>query len=613
LAYCCITLRLGCLKNQIGCLISYLLASCALASSTAIAEPISIDDNHEKIGSVNIWSKGLFYEDVSAKITIDEIRSGRFNDQFKKGKEHSNTFGFTRSAIWVKFSIEKKSIHTPVYLVIDRVSLYDAVLYSEFANGGIQIDSIGVNIPFTARPFLSPYCTLPIIFTDHEESRTFYLRLRTSTSMFLPIYLDTDATYQRKISNLSLFNGIYIGTILIVIFYNIAAYFLRKNSIYLSYLAYVLCLFLYQGLFNTGVGYEFVWSNNPTINTHGVIFSSLLAISMIIFSLHFLSIHRKAIEYHIGLTFILLFIITIALNLLGYTYFTSKNIFWVTMSTFIFLIYVGVKSYRTGNSISRLYLIGWGSFLFFYILFALWLNGFIGASSLGHRALFIGSFLEMLFWFSAISDKVAFSKKMQAEEEARMRREIARDFHDELGNRAARLINQVGLYNLNKKIDQSVFNDLNEHAQSILIGAKDFIWSMDPQNETLTNLILHIKDFGEKLFTEGEIHFSFHRHYTKDHTFPLGYSRQINLIFKEAMTNVFKHAKATEVSLTLLEINGQINIILSDNGVGLPKSIIENSERGLNNMKVRASRIAAQLQIESGNAGTSVKLLLRKK
>ena len=577
-----------------------------------LSKAISKGDVTEVRTPIDIWSRCRFFEDTSAVLTLEDIKTGQYDDQFKEGKDYSNTFGFTRSAFWVKFSIDKRSIRTPSYVVINRVSLYEAVLYSEYPDGTIQIDSLGVNIPFASRPFLSTYCVVPIDFKDDEENRNFYLRLRTSTSMFLPIYLDTDATYHRKMSNLSLFNGVYIGTLLIVIFYNIAAYFLRRNSIYLFYLAYVICLFLYQGLFNTGVGFEYVWSNYPVVNTHGVVFSSMLAISMIVFSIHFLNIVRSSVVYRIGFSFILLFVITIVLNLLGYTYFTSKHIFWITIPSFLFLIYLGLRSYREGNPISRLYLIGWGSFLFFYILFALWLNGFIGASPLGHRALFIGSFLEMLFWFSAISDKIAFSKKMQAEEEAKMRREIARDFHDELGNRAARLINQVGLYNLNKKIDQNVYLDLNDHAQSILRGAKDFIWSMDPQNETLTNLILHLKDFGEKIFTEGGVNFSFHRHYSKDHTFPFGHSRQINLIFKEAMTNAFKHAKASEASLTLKEISGQIVITLSDNGVGLPDESVKNSERGLNNMKVRASRIGAQLQIESEiNRGTEVRLILQ--
>lgn len=601
------------MKNSLLNLVFILPTYWTLATLNAIAGPVIIDDTHERISSVNIWNRGLFFEDTSAALTIEDLRTGQYDDKFKNGKDYQNTFGFTRSAFWVKFSIDKKSVHTPSYLVINRVALYEAVLYSEYPDGSIQIDSLGVNIPFKSRPFLSSYCVKPIIFKDNEESRSFYLRLRTATSMFLPIYLDTDVSYQQKMSNISLFNGIYIGTLLIVIFYNIASYLLRNNSVYLFYLFYVICLLLYQGLFNTGVGFEYVWSDYPTINTHGVVFSSMLAISMTIFSLHFLNITRRSTAHRIGLLFVLLFIITIVLNLLGYTYFTSKHIFWVTIPTFLFLIYLGIKSYKAGNSISRLYLIGWGSFLFFYILFALWLNGFIGASALGHRALFIGSFLEMVFWFSAIADKIAISKKMQVEEETKMRREIARDFHDELGNRAARLINQVGLYSLNKKIDQSVYSDLNEHAQSILQGARDFIWSLDPQNETLTNLILHLKDFGEKIFTEGGINFSFHRYYTKDHTFPLGHSRQINLIFKEAMTNVFKHARATETSFTLEETNGLLSITLTDNGVGLSKSIIENSERGLSNMKVRANRIGAHLQIESStSSGTSIKLVLKK-
>lgn len=89
---------------------------------------------------------------------------------------------------------------------------------------------------------------------------------------------------------------------------------------------------------------------------------------------------------------------------------------------------------------------------------------------------------------------------------------------------------------------------------------------------------------------------------------PMGYSRQINLIFKEALTNAFKHSQATIVSLRLEILENTIKLILDDNGMGIPAEAWENSERGINNMKTRAERLSSELSFRTSSTGTKLEL-----
>jgi two-component system sensor histidine kinase UhpB len=69
---------------------------------------------------------------------------------------------------------------------------------------------------------------------------------------------------------------------------------------------------------------------------------------------------------------------------------------------------------------------------------------------------------------------------------------------------------------------------------------------------------------------------------------------------QEALTNVLRHADATEVSIALKHSDGEVVLLVSDNGRGLPAGV---NERGLRGMRERAMVVDAALEIRSGPRG----------
>src|SRR5690606_28530858 len=120
-------------------------------------------------------------------------------------------------------------------------------------------------------------------------------------------------------------------------------------------------------------------------------------------------------------------------------------------------------------------------------------------------------------------------------------------------------------------------------------GTRDFIWSIDPVNDELSKLFIHIRDFGEKLFEEKNICFRAHDLVKESVKLPNGYSREANLIFKEAMTNAFKYSKAHNVALTLKQEGEFYRIEFEDDGVGF-QTEEQKSSNGLRNIRERAER-----------------------
>lgn len=185
-----------------------------------------------------------------------------------------------------------------------------------------------------------------------------------------------------------------------------------------------------------------------------------------------------------------------------------------------------------------------------------------------------------------------------------LRKEIARDFHDEMGNQLTRIINYVSLLKLNAGSvngnghHDDLYRKVEESAKFLYTGTRDFIWSIDPVNDELSKLFIHIRDFGEKLFEEKNICFRAHDLVRESVKLPNGYSREANLIFKEAMTNAFKYSQARNVALTLKQLEEGYQMEFEDDGVGFCVEEKKGSN-GLRNIRDRADRIGARLRIHS--------------
>ncbi|KAA1246015.1 ATP-binding protein [Aquimarina sp. RZ0] len=173
------------------------------------------------------------------------------------------------------------------------------------------------------------------------------------------------------------------------------------------------------------------------------------------------------------------------------------------------------------------------------------------------------------------------------------RENIAKDFHDELGNKIAGIIvlSELTMHSIDTKNSIQITKRLariHKDAQSLYSGIKDFIWSIDSKNDNLKELILYLKDFGEDLFMYSNIYF-FSQSDLKHLSIKLPHywSRHLLLMFKEAMTNALRHSEATQVELSVRFSENCLYLELIDNGKGFDISLI-NRFNGINNMIKRA-------------------------
>lgn len=201
--------------------------------------------------------------------------------------------------------------------------------------------------------------------------------------------------------------------------------------------------------------------------------------------------------------------------------------------------------------------------------------------------------------------KAIFIENIKREEQEKLRKEIARDFHDEMGNHLAKIINYIGMLRLKGGLPEvDVYTRIEQSAKHLNNGTKDFIWTIDPHNNELVNLFLYVKDFGERLFQESGITFRAYNSIEDEVRLPFGVARELIMVLKEAMTNAYKHSKAKNISLSLQYKDELFEFSLTDDGEGFKPGT--SSGNGLSNMRSRTNKIQAQLIMESKPGETNI-------
>lgn len=191
-----------------------------------------------------------------------------------------------------------------------------------------------------------------------------------------------------------------------------------------------------------------------------------------------------------------------------------------------------------------------------------------------------------------------------------VRQKISQNLHDDIGS----TLSAINMYTQVAKL-QSQSNDfitsIEENTQDALGKLDDIIWSTNPKNDKVKNLIERMDGFARPLLQAKNIQFNF-THSSTINEQKIGEATRQNLfvIFKEAINNVVKYAACTSCIVTLDEKNKNICCTITDNGKGF--DVTKPSERnGILNMQLRAKEMKGSFKIESTPAiGTTIKVQL---
>jgi len=200
-------------------------------------------------------------------------------------------------------------------------------------------------------------------------------------------------------------------------------------------------------------------------------------------------------------------------------------------------------------------------------------------------------------------------RDMQRQKLDKLRQTLARDLHDDMGSTLSHIRMMSEREAMRKEANQS-FKTIADKTGEIMSSMTEIIWSINPKNDSLNNIIGKIQEFAI------------------DTLEPLGMSiyfdvmdvpghiklnpedrRHFYLIFKEAINNTAKYSKANKVNFSFKIENRKMITSFSDDGLGFDPQMIKRGN-GLKNMESRAVALHAIINIKTGENGTIILLTL---
>ena len=208
-------------------------------------------------------------------------------------------------------------------------------------------------------------------------------------------------------------------------------------------------------------------------------------------------------------------------------------------------------------------------------------------------------------------------KVIQAQELERQR--IARDMHDGPAQSLSNLVikTELCIKLLDKDIDRTKLElqSLKAHIRSIIDETRRMIYNLRPMSIDDLGLVPTLERLIEKIGDEHNFNIDFNVRETTAYD-SSSIDAVINLtlyrITQEAMNNIIKYSKATNVTIDLTFEPKAIDLMISDNGIGFDTSKVklnldDNKGFGMSMMKERANLLNSQIHIISEiNKGTSI-------
>ena len=195
------------------------------------------------------------------------------------------------------------------------------------------------------------------------------------------------------------------------------------------------------------------------------------------------------------------------------------------------------------------------------------------------------------------------------------RARIARDMHDEIGGKLARL-SLIGEMAADEAASQETnlprIRELTRGVREAAGELEQIIWSIDPCHDTLDGVAHRVFQFAEEYFADTPIDCRFSEFpELPKHALPPENRADLIAAFRESIANVLKHSGARQVEISVGMDGPEFEIRVSDDGRGFDPSTADSSlGNGLKNMKARMERIGGKLFVES-SAGDGTTLRFR--
>ncbi|MDX1960913.1 MAG: 7TM diverse intracellular signaling domain-containing protein [Leptospiraceae bacterium] len=356
------------------------------------------------------------FEDKKSELKLEDLISNEEKFPFVHISDETPNLGFSDSTFWVRLKILGHTNQYKEYFIhisnhaLENLDFYECSLknFCSHIQTGQKFSSVKKSI--FHRDFV--FSTM----LSKNEEKIFYIKVKTQSSIAIPIYLYETSNYYRSTIIEETFYGIYYGSMLALLLYNLFIFLSLRDSSYLTYVFYITSYIILQAAGSGHLGLYFFY-DNPLVKKYALNFMiGLTVFFAVLFTKRFLKTHI----YARTLNKILNLIMVLGILVCFYTLFIQKYrthqiSLILAIITGATILLTGIITFYRKYRPARYFLIAWGLFIVSIFITIFRILGFYPANTFNIYAVQIGSLVEALLLSFALADRINIIKKENQE------------------------------------------------------------------------------------------------------------------------------------------------------------------------------------------------------
>ncbi|MEZ0538441.1 ligand-binding sensor domain-containing protein [Fibrella arboris] len=211
-----------------------------------------------------------------------------------------------------------------------------------------------------------------------------------------------------------------------------------------------------------------------------------------------------------------------------------------------------------------------------------------------------------------LRDRQAEQLRLAFDVQEQVKRDIARDLHDEIGTRLATLklyTSQIARYVSNDEAPRTLRNAINGLINDTISDVRDLLRELNPRTLEQYGFGPALEELLDRINATGaiEAHLNMDDNLTR---FPTDTEIMLYRIVQELINNTLKHANASQIDITCRYRDDRIYLTYADNGQGFNYERVRQG-LGIGNIESRVAMLQGVIQWQTEHEkGTSVMILL---
>ncbi|HKC67131.1 MAG TPA: 7TM diverse intracellular signaling domain-containing protein, partial [Bacteroidia bacterium] len=398
------------MKNikQLFYLLFVLVFACKAISGNVVV--FSETEQNNYIGKY-VW----ILEDTSGKMNIHEARN---SGKFKLSTADVPRFGFTSSAIWVKFQVKNPLPKKHLILELGAPLIDEAELYTLNDDSTFTSVTVGQNKPFYSRKYDSPTYLFDL-YIEQGSTKTYFMKIKSYDQIEIPLKVISTMQTFSSVTTHNFMLGIYCGIMLIMVFYNLFIYFSIRDKSYLYYVAYILVVMLTQTTFQ-GYTFKYLWPSCPRFEVASILLMSILVgFASVEFLRVFLNTKQNTPKLDkVFLVAYFFYGIATMLVIMG-----IYQVGWVLILSIVsplsmYMLFVAIRVAGMGYRPAVFFSVAWSIFLVGVFIYAMKDFGILPHNNFTVYTMPVGSAIETVLLSFALADRINILKKEKEESQA---------------------------------------------------------------------------------------------------------------------------------------------------------------------------------------------------